>query len=61
MTDKQIRKMILAILNEADYDLAKSFDPNLSEDPESSEATMRAMVKIAAKHIRVRVTEEPGT
>lgn len=51
--EKQIRAMLLAVIGEADYDLAKSFDPELSEDPEHSERTMAAMVRI----VRGRLTE----
>jgi hypothetical protein len=46
-----LRAMILDILGEADYDLAKSFDPELSEDFESSERTMGRMVDIADRHL----------
>lgn len=50
-TDKQLRALILDIIGEADYDLAKSFDPDLSEDPEETEHTMQAMIGIARKHV----------
>lgn len=71
MNAKQIRKMILAILARADYDLAKSFELGQSEDPAEARRTMAAMVQIAIKHMvadaglatlrestRVRVTAE---
>lgn len=47
----KLRAMILDILGEADYDLAKSFDPELSEDFENSERTMGRMVDIADRHL----------
>lgn len=47
----KLRAMILDILGEADYDLAKSFDPELSEDFESSERTMKRMVDTADRHL----------
>lgn len=51
MNDKQIRAMILDIIGEADYDLAKSFDPKLSEDPAETNRTMKRMVEIARTHM----------
>ena len=39
----------MAILTEADYDLAKSYDPKLSEDPEHSEASMDRLIAIARR------------
>lgn len=49
MSDEELREMIRAILGEADYDLAKHFDPETSEDIEEAEITMKRMVKIARK------------
>lgn len=51
LNKKQVRAMIIDILKEADYDLAKSFDPELSEDPKESARTMRRMIQVAAKHL----------
>ena len=51
MTDKEARALVLALLGEADYDLAKSFDPKLSEDPEESERGMARMVKLVQRHV----------
>jgi len=49
VTNVDIRKMVMAILTEADYDLAKSYDPKLSEDPEHSEASMDRLIAIARR------------
>ena len=50
-SDKQLRAMILDVISEADYDLGKSFDPKLSEDPEETGSTMQAMIEIAKTHL----------
>lgn len=52
MSDEKLRDMILAILGEADYDLAKHFDPETSEDIEDAEITMKRLIKIARKHLK---------
>lgn len=51
MTDAQLRAMILALLGEADYDLAKHFDPELSEDPDAAEEQMQRMIDIARRAV----------
>lgn len=51
MTNEQIEKMLLQVINELDYDLYKFFDPELSEDPEESEELMERLVEIVKKHI----------
>lgn len=56
--DEQIRAMLLAVIGEADYDLAKSFDPDLSEDPEHSERTMVAMVRIVRDRLPGMIASE---
>jgi len=43
--EAKLREIVMAVLGEADYDLAKGFDPELSEDLEESERTMRKMIK----------------
>ena len=37
MNKQQIKAMIIDILGTADYDLAKSFDPETAEEPEYAE------------------------
>ena len=51
MTNQEARDLILMILGEADYDLVKSFDPELSEDPEEAEHTMRRLIDIVHHHV----------
>lgn len=51
LTDKQIRKMILNLIEEIDYDIWKSFDPKLSEDPDDIEDKMNNLIIIAKKHL----------
>ena len=51
MDRDQIKDMIIEILTEADYDLAKSLTPELSEDPEAAEEEMDVLIYIAETHI----------
>jgi hypothetical protein len=52
MTKKQIKEMILAILNQADYDLAKSYQKETAEEPETVDENMGVLVDIAEEHIK---------
>lgn len=52
MTRRQVREMVLAIIGAADYDVVKSFDPELSEDPEYAEERLEKIVDIARSHIK---------
>lgn len=51
MTRDQIKKMVLDIISEADYDLGKSFDPKLAEEPEYAEEALDRLIDMAEKHI----------
>lgn len=51
MTDAQARKLILEIVGEVDYDHAKYFDLEISEDPEDAEHTMERLIKIVHRHM----------
>lgn len=45
-SDEQLRKMIMALIGEVDYDQDKYFDPETSEDPEEAEAQMKRLVEL---------------
>lgn len=51
MTRNQIKKMILDLLGQADYDLMKSFLPETAEDPECSAKKLEELISMAEKHI----------
>lgn len=52
MTEKQIRLMIKQIIGEVDYDASKFYEPDLSEDPEAAEQSMKRLVKIVRQWVR---------
>lgn len=52
MNKQQIREMIMDILGQADYDLAKSYDPETAEEPEYAEKKMQKLVCLAEKHFK---------
>jgi len=43
---EDIKEIIMAVLNEADYDLAKNYDPEVAEEPENCEEDMNRLVQI---------------
>jgi len=45
-TQETVKDMVKHIINEADYDLYKSFDPNLAEEPEDAEDLMNDLCNI---------------
>jgi hypothetical protein len=49
MNNNQIEKMILELLNEIDYDIAKEYDIETAEEPELVEERMDKLVKIVKK------------
>lgn len=51
MTRDQIKKMVLDIISEADYDLGKSFDPKTAEEPEYVEKNLDRLIDTAEQHI----------
>lgn len=51
MNDEEIREMIVGILEVADYDLSKFFDPEISEDPEEAGILMNELIEIAKQYI----------
>lgn len=52
MNRDQIREMIMVILGKVDYDLMKSFLPELSEDPEETDETMEELISLVEKHLK---------
>lgn len=46
------QKMVLDIIDAADYDLGKAFNPKLSEDPEEMAKELERIVGIAFNHIK---------
>lgn len=51
MTRNKIKEMIMALLGQADYDVAKSFDPETAEESERCEEEMEKLINIAEKYI----------
>ena len=51
MTNDKIEKMVMAIVNELDYDKWKELQPDLAEDPEEAAATVAKLVQIARTHM----------
>lgn len=51
MTKKQIKEMILDLLQHVDYDLYKGFLKESSEDWETAKEELDNLIKIAQKHI----------
>jgi len=51
MTRKQIEKMILAVLNRADYDLAKCYQKETAEEPDTVDDNMGVLVEIVEEHL----------
>ena len=52
MTREQISEMILAILGRADYDLAKCYQEETADEPDTVEENMGVLVDIAEEHIK---------
>lgn len=52
MNQKQIEEMILELLNEIDYDIAKDYNVETAEEPEFVEENMDKLVKIVQKYIK---------
>ena len=52
MDRAKIKDMLMEILNEVDYDIAKQYDPKTAEEPELVEKQMNKLVKIVKKYFR---------
>jgi hypothetical protein len=51
MNNKDIDAMVLELIVELDYDLAKSFDPECAEEPESIPERLADLRFIVKKHL----------
>jgi hypothetical protein len=54
MTRQAIDRMLLELIGAIDYDIAKSFDPECAEEPESIPQRMTELRRIVTKHMRVK-------
>jgi hypothetical protein len=52
MTRDQIKEMILDIVNQLDYDIGKSLDPDFAEDPEYAVEKLDELITCAQTHIK---------
>jgi len=52
MNNNQIEEMILELLNEIDYDIAKGYDIETAEEPELVEENMNKLVKIVKEYVK---------
>lgn len=52
MKTRDMDEMILELLDAVDYDIAKSFDPILSEDPETITERMAELRRIVGRHLK---------
>jgi len=46
MSNDQLEEIIMDLVNELDYDIAKSLDPDTAEDPDEARGTMSRLVQI---------------
>lgn len=61
MTDAQIRTMLLDVICDVDFDLYQSFQPENSDNPEESEATMLRLIEVVRKHLPKQAEATPTT
>lgn len=52
MTKTQMDAMLMELLNEIDYDIAKSFDPDCAEEPDEIPHQMAQLRAICIKHLK---------
>lgn len=58
MDNKTLKKMVLAIVEELDYDLSKELDPKYSDDPEDAKERLNRLINVAKKFVDVDVLTE---
>ena len=51
MTDDEIQVMLMDVINHLDYDIYKSFLPELAEDPEGSKRIMEELISVVRDHL----------
>jgi hypothetical protein len=49
MNRTQIKDLIFLILNQADYDLAKAYDPETAEEPEYASEQLEEMIDVVGQ------------
>lgn len=52
MNRNEIKKLIMVILEQADYDLMKSYDPKTAEEPEHAKDEMERLVDTVEVHLK---------
>jgi hypothetical protein len=52
MNRNEIKKLIMIILGQADYDLMKSYDPKTAEEPEYAEKEMESLIDTVEEHLK---------
>ena len=53
MKRKELKNFILEILNQVDYDIAKSYDPETAEEPEYAKDQMESLLDFAESYLKV--------
>ena len=53
ISDKALKKMILEMIKEVDYDIWKSYHPKLSEDPDEAQRGLGDLLKLVKKHLKL--------
>jgi hypothetical protein len=59
MIRDQIKQMILDIIAEVDYDVAKSLDPETAEDPEYAEVELERLIDIVDPYVNAKTNNPP--
>ncbi len=52
MNRNEIKKLIMVILGQADYDLMKSYDPKTAEEPEYAKEQMESLINTVEEHFK---------
>jgi hypothetical protein len=58
MSETKMRKMLLEIVKEVDYDIWKNYIPETAEEPELAEERLNDLVSITKKYIGVIEVDE---
>lgn len=52
MTRNEIKKLIMLILGQCDYDLMKAYDPKTAEEPEYAKESMDRVIDVVEEHLK---------
>lgn len=52
MNRKEIKKLLLVILEHVDYDIYKSYIPETAEEPEYAKEQMESLINVAEEHLK---------